>query len=67
MKKALLIATALVVTFGFSSCKKDWTCECDDGNGGKLESTISNTTKATAKTACEGSGLVGVTTGCKLK
>lgn len=67
MKKALLIASALVVTFSFSSCKKDWTCSCPDNNGGTVETTIPNTTKALAKTACEGSGLAGVTTECTLK
>lgn len=67
MKKTLLIASALVVTFGFTSCKKDWTCSCPDGNGGTIETTIPNTTKPLAKTTCEGSSLAGVTSGCSLK
>ncbi len=28
MKKVLIIATGALLTFGFTSCKKDYTCEC---------------------------------------
>ncbi len=65
MKKSLLIAVALI-SITFTSCKKDWTCSCDDGNGGTSDITISSTTKPLAKTACEGYN-GSIRTGCKLK
>lgn len=67
MKKTLLVTAALVTTFAFTSCKKDWTCSCPDGNGGTTEFTIPDQTKSVAKTSCQGSGLVGVSTDCTLK
>ncbi|MBL7773457.1 MAG: hypothetical protein JNM95_11395 [Chitinophagaceae bacterium] len=52
MKKILLLA--FVAATAFTSCKKDWTCECTD-NGTSLGTfQIENKSKATAKTACEG-------------
>lgn len=64
MKKTFLIAMAVVVTAGFTSCKKDWTCECDDGSSWEIK----ESTKSFAKTSCEGSTpLTGNITGCTLK
>lgn len=66
MKKIAPIAAIALFAVAFTSCKKDWTCSCDDGQGGKTEMTIQNTTKALAKTACEGNN-IGIQTGCELK
>ena len=47
MKKILLLA--FVAATAFTSCKKDWTCECTD-NGTSLGTfQIENKSKATAK------------------
>ncbi|MCB9046792.1 MAG: hypothetical protein H6550_11725 [Chitinophagales bacterium] len=64
MKKALLIASALVITFGMTSCKKKWTCECEDpADNFEIEAV-----KSVAKTTCEGTTPVtGNVTGCHLK
>ncbi len=53
MKKLLLLAF-VAGTFMMTSCKKDWTCECKDGSTSLGTFEITNKTKATAKTACEG-------------
>ncbi len=64
MKKALFIAVALF-TIGFTSCKKDWTCDCGDPDS-NFE--IKETTKTNAKALCEGkTPISGNLTGCKLK
>ncbi len=66
MKRIAPILMLALFAISFTSCKKDWTCECSDLNGGTDEFTIGNTTKPLAKTACEGYN--GITrTGCKLK
>lgn len=64
MKKTLLFALA-IVAIGFTSCKKDWTCDCGDDD---LSFEIKETTKRSAKTLCEGSTPIsGNLTGCELK
>ncbi len=66
MKKALLIASALVISFGFSSCKKDFVCTCiDDATGESYDTPISNTTRPLASTSCKAFELTGET--CSLK
>lgn len=65
MKKALLIAVALV-SIGFTSCKKDWTCTCTDtATGESTDFTISNSRRPEASTACNVFELAGED--CKLK
>lgn len=58
MKKIVYVAAvALAGTILLPSCKKDYTCSCtyDDGTGGAttIDATISNSTKAKAKAACD--------------
>lgn len=65
MKKVLLIAAALV-TIGFTSCKKDWTCTCtDDTTGESYDFEISNSRRPEASTACNLLEVSGED--CKLK
>jgi hypothetical protein len=52
MKKVLLLAI-VATSFGMTSCKKDYTCECKDGSTVLGTVTIKET-KSKAKTACEG-------------
>lgn len=51
MKKLLFLALA-ATTFGMTSCKKDYTCECKDGSTVDLTYT-QKSSKAKAKTWCE--------------
>jgi len=74
MKKVIIaVAAGLLLTAGFTSCKKEHTCVCTFEMGGvstSAEAKLGKTTKKDAKAACEksssqyGSG-AGVT--CKLK
>lgn len=68
MKKATLI-TAALLSIAFTSCKKDWTCECKDDSTGDVltESPISNSRQPEAKLACEGLNVYGAGVTCKLK
>lgn len=68
MKKLVLISTAML-TIAFTSCKKDWTCECKDDSTGEIltESPISNSRQPEAKLACEGLNAYGAGVTCKLK
>ena len=50
MKKALLAFVALV-SIGFTSCKKDWTCTCTEGTT-TVDYTISNLRRPEASTIC---------------
>lgn len=55
MKKFSMVAVAtLLVGTLFTSCKKDYSCECsyNDGSGNTATATIKGT-KADAKKACE--------------
>ncbi|TSA49476.1 MAG: hypothetical protein D4R43_03835 [Sphingobacteriales bacterium] len=59
MKKSLtLLASVALIAVLFSSCKKDWTCTCVLTNSGtqlsSTPTTISNASKADAKTTCDG-------------
>ena len=66
MKKALLALVALV-SIGFTSCKKDWTCTCTDSTTNTTEDfTISNSRRPEASTACKLLE-VGAGESCKLK
>lgn len=75
MKKVSLFIAVVAITAIFSSCKKDYTCECTSTYGG-ISTSASVTAKMTKKDAkewCEGynvsSTVGGVTssTTCKLK
>lgn len=68
MKKFTLI-TAALLSIAFTSCKKDWDCECKDNDTGEvlLESSISNSRQPEAKLACEGFNAYGSGVTCKLK
>lgn len=65
MKKTLLIAIALI-SIGFTSCKKDWTCSCTDSSGETFEYQINNSRKPEASTACNLFEF-GADEDCKLK
>ncbi len=76
MKKTLLFAGALALIFAFSSCKKDYTCECTTAIDGVVMSTASTTvhdTKKKAEDQCENGtssySLFGetYTVNCKIK
>lgn len=58
MKKAVLsMAVMGLVAFGFTSCKKDYVCQCTyttPGASGTVSQTYENTTKADAQEQCNG-------------
>lgn len=55
MKRLFLSATLVAVfALGMTSCKKDYTCDCKDGNGDNIENrTYPNTKLIDAKRACD--------------
>ncbi|MGN6478344.1 MAG: hypothetical protein ACTHKV_14065 [Flavipsychrobacter sp.] len=56
MKKIAPLAAALLLTFAFTSCKKDYTCTCTVSAGGITSTATPATihdTKKKAKDACE--------------
>lgn len=65
MKKAILIAVALI-SIGFTSCKKDWTCTCTDADGDTWDIPITNSRRPEASTACK-LFEYGADENCKLK
>lgn len=69
MKKTLLFAGALALVLSFSSCKKDYTCECTYTGGHTSELIRDTETKAQDKcddlaSTMSASGINAV---CKLK
>lgn len=59
MKKLIYTGAFLFLgMIALSSCKKDWTCVCGDGEYGTT--TIQNQTKSKAKKICEGKVGIGV-------
>lgn len=52
MKKLFLLAAAAVISMSMVSCKKDYTCTCTIA-GSTSTSTIPNSTKKDAQTACD--------------
>lgn len=53
MKKSLFIAVALI-SIGFTSCKKDWTCACRDNTLGEMdEYTIKDSRRPEASLSCD--------------
>ncbi len=59
MKKVLFVAIAGVFTLGLTSCKKDWTCECQY-SGEVTTYTIKDKKKSEAKSVCTGAVSVGL-------
>jgi len=56
MKKTLVFAAFVVALISFSSCEKDYTCECQQKVGGTVVNTVTNTMtgkKKEVKKACE--------------
>ncbi len=55
MKKLLTILALSIFVFAFSSCKKDWTCECIDTSTNPTSdlTTFPKTSKKKAKDACD--------------
>ncbi len=71
MKKTMAIAALLVVAATFTSCKKEYTCECVTESGG-IKTTTTSTIKDTKKKAtdaCESLSkeVAGVKTTCSIK
>ncbi len=72
MKKTMAIAALLVVAATFTSCKKEYSCECTTKDGSTVVSTATTTikdTKSKAEDACNGlENTVGtLTTTCEIK
>lgn len=72
MKKLILAAAVLGVATLFTSCKKDYTCECTMEAGGTSITQsyeLKNASKKDAKDACTNyeTGMTGVTLKCELK
>jgi hypothetical protein len=71
MKKiARTAAVALFCTFALTSCKKDYTCSCNDDAGDKQDFPINDVKKKDAKKACDAWGIIWATTDngkCTLK
>lgn len=76
MKKgiALVLGAAFIMALGFTSCKKDYTCECTTtftagGIDPQVVSFTFNDTKKNAEAACEGKvvSVPGATMTCELK
>ena len=59
MKKFLLVTTLMLGAVLFSSCSKDWVCECQ--YEGEVETyPIYNKTKSKAKKMCRGDEQIGL-------
>lgn len=53
MKTKLFFVAAAVAMISLSSCKKDWTCECDVESGGSATYEFKDTKKKDAEEACD--------------
>ena len=54
MKKGIFVATMIVmITTGFTSCKKDWSCSCTDQSGNSTSTAINNETLINARAKCK--------------
>lgn len=57
MKKALIITLTVVTATAFTSCKKNWVCNCTTKSGDTyIGGTPKNVTKKDAKAACNAIG-----------
>ncbi|OJW77283.1 MAG: hypothetical protein BGO69_18020 [Bacteroidetes bacterium 46-16] len=54
MKRYFNLLAAAVLLFSFSSCKKDYTCQCVDAYSQKLQPLTVHDTKKNAKESCKG-------------
>ncbi len=43
----------LIISAGFSSCKKDWSCSCTDQNGNTTSVAINDQTILNARNKCQ--------------
>jgi len=48
-----LIIFAAVLLFGLTSCKKDYTCKCEDSDGNVSVQTLQNVSKDDAEEICD--------------
>lgn len=69
MKKVASIAMIALLAVSFTSCKKDWTCECKDENGEVDNYPIKDVKKADAKKSCDATSSLYTLVGgsCSLK
>jgi hypothetical protein len=70
MKKFAPIAIIALLAVAFTSCKKDWSCECKDKDGNvDFTYTYPKVAKSSAKTSCDAANTTWATDGgsCKLK
>lgn len=69
MKKFAPIAAIALFAVAFTSCKKDWTCECKDDTGEVTNYPITNVKKSDAKKSCDATGSLYTIVGgsCSLK
>jgi hypothetical protein len=49
----LVSAMGIMITMGFSSCKKDWSCSCTDQSGNTTSTAINNQTLLDARSKCK--------------
>ncbi len=67
MKKIAPIAAIALIAAMFTSCKKDYTCECSI-NGSVIGTTTIHDTKSKAKSQCnQTASFGGITASCTLK
>lgn len=67
MKKIAPIAAIALVAVMFTSCKKEYTCECSV-NGAVVSTTTFKAKKSDAESSCNATATMGTTTmSCKLK
>lgn len=69
MKKFAPIAAIALFAVAFTSCKKDWTCECKDGSGDVENYPLKDLKKSDAKKSCDATGSIYTIVGgsCTLK
>ena len=64
MNKIILASVMVVmISTGFSSCKKDWSCSCTDQSGNQTSTAINNQTLLSARAKCKDMGYTNTTFG----
>lgn len=70
MKQVIIALSCLALTAGFTSCKKDYQCDCTI-NGQAVSSQKFNATKKDAKASCDAiessTSMNGITASCEVK
>lgn len=66
MKKLFIGIFAASMMFGFTSCKKDYTCKCTGGVLGSVDYPIEDAKKADAEDACTALEAGGAHSSCEL-